>query len=306
MATTTNALPEGTQAFEFGALQLHGVLLGWQDTRKRRVANHEFDRRDGGQTEDMGRAQHQLRVTLYFADSAGLDTARQFVRLIDENPTRLLIHPLYGRMTMTCMGIDGASLQVQVAVNCYTIPCDFIESNLDAQIVSQSNQGVPATSQAVNINAALVLAYLNQFSAIATELNSAAGTSMAFASAAYSAATNQEPNPGLPSLLDGAVNANQAAILALRATSGDSPEAADAVAAVQVLAASCLDLGAAYLAQRPPVIEYVTQEPVHVLVLASMLYPGTGTSRVDEILANNPQIIGGIAESGTRLQVASV
>lgn len=298
-----NALPEGTQVFEFGGLILHDALTSWQDSRLRRVAVHEYDRRDGAQTEDMGRAPHLMRCTLVFAGADGLDKAQRFVRLVDENPTRLLVHPIYGRMNATCKGVDGAQFNIAQAVDQYTIPCEFIESNLDGKLVAAASQGVAAKTQAVTSQIDEVTDLAADFAAAVATVALATGAASDFASAVYAAATG-DPDPGLPSMQAAATRQIADAIAAIRDDADDAADAAPAVTALLVLSANCADLGSAYLALRPPLVDYVTQEAVHVLVIAGQWYGADAPRRVNEIIANN-NLQGAIVPAGTRLKLAT-
>jgi hypothetical protein len=310
------ALPAGTQIFEFGGLVLHGNLRDWQDSMPERVAVHEFDRRAGAQTEPMKSAPRTFRCTLYFVEAAGFAKATQFAALVRENPSRLLIHPLYGRIPMTCKGTEGASWSADNAANAYSMPVEFIEDNLDGQIIAQQAQGVATGAADVGVLAALVLSVVDTVDAAttATAAQIAEAASLAviatdaaieFSDATYTAATTDTPAPGLPAMLSTAIAAIDNGIAAVVVMCGGEPTGGPAIVAYQNLAAACLDMGAAYLAQRPPLITYVTPEAMHILVLAQQWYPSEAQARVDEILANNPGVRAGVIPSGTTLKLAA-
>lgn len=185
-----NGLPSGTQAFEFGGMALHGRLRSWQDTRKQRIAVHEFDRRDGGQTEPMGRAPAVLRTDLLFVDAEGIDAARKFVVLVEANPTRLLVHPIYGKIQMTAMGLEGASFNVDQAINQYVMPVEFVESNLDGRIVATVAPGVGTQSAQVRSASSasmIITASLNASAAAVTSAMSTFSSALASATSAFNA-----------------------------------------------------------------------------------------------------------------------
>lgn len=149
-------LPSGTVEFEFLGFKLHGITSDITDDVQWRIAVHEFDRRDGAQTENMGRAPWQMRATVLWIDEGGFGDARNFVAALEKNPSGLLIHPLYGKRQATCSGFQGASLRVSEA-NTYTMPLTWTENSLDAKIVGTQAQGVDALAQAVNSQASTTL-----------------------------------------------------------------------------------------------------------------------------------------------------
>ena len=151
-APSGNILPPGTFQLEFKGIQLHGYSTEIGDDTQWRVAVHELDRRAGQQTEVMERSGWQTRVTLVFVDEAGFEDAKAFVLALEINPSGLLIHPIYGKRQATCLGFQGARLTVAEA-NTYTMPVTFVENNLDASLIAEGAQGVPAQASAVNAQA---------------------------------------------------------------------------------------------------------------------------------------------------------
>jgi len=151
-----NILPAGTVELEFKGIRLHGYATDLSDDIQWRIAVHEYDRRDGAQTENMGRAPAQLRVTLVFVGADAFLDAQSFIQALEINPSGLLVHPIFGKRQATCSGASGARLAVN-EVNTYTLPVSFIENNLDASIIGEQSQGVAALSQSVDAQADLTL-----------------------------------------------------------------------------------------------------------------------------------------------------
>ena len=309
------ALPEGTQIFEFGGLVLHGNLRSWQDSLPERIAVHEFDRRAGAQTEPMKSGPRGFKCSLYFVEAAGFAKAVDFVKLVRDNPSRLLIHPLYGRIPMTCKGTEGAAWSGDGAVNAYEVPCEFIENNLDSQIVGIQAKGVAANTSDVGALAALVLSVIATVEAAEDTASSviadmtalaiiATDAAIDFADETYAATITDTPTPGLAPMLGNAIAAIGVGVAAVLVVCGGAPGGSSALIAYQNLSAACLDLGAAFLAQRPPLVSYVTPEPMHLLVLAQQQYGREASARLAEILANNPGLRAGIIPGGTLLKLA--
>lgn len=302
------ALVEGTQILEWGGINLHGNLAGWRDRRVHRVAQHKFDRRDGAMSEDMGRDPHVTDCNLQFEGSAGLATLRQFLKLWDENPTRLFVHPIYGRMNATWIGVESGTLTVDQGANLYTVAGQFVESNINADVVVDGGQAVTARAAAVDSQAQLVTAEVGSdvpFSSEALRITVAVFTNAASAFSAAAAASTATVDPSLPGLLNASLTASAVAIAAIREAADDAPEASDAVIACEILSAYLLDLGAACLARRPSIIGYTVGETTHLLALAARMYPGAAAARMTEIRSLNPALLGLIVPAGTTLQLAA-
>lgn len=304
----STVLVEGTQILEWGGLTLHGNLAGWRDRRVRRIAQHKFDRRDGAMSEDMGREAHVTDCDLRFEGSSGLVTLRRFLQLWDENPTRLFVHPIYGRMNATWVGVESGTLAVDQGANLYTVAGQFVESNINADVVADSGQSVTARAAAVDSQALLVTAEVGAdvpFSTEALRTTVAAFTTAASAFSLAAAATTAAVDPALPGLLSASLGASSVAIAAIRDAADDAPEASAAVIACEILAAYLVDLGAACLARRPSIISLQVGETSHLLAIANRLYPGEAAARMTEIRSLNPALLGLIVPAGTTLQLAA-
>jgi hypothetical protein len=252
----------------------------------------------------MGRAAHVTECTLLFTE---LETLRQFLKLWDENPTRLLVHPYYGRMNATWVGIESGTLTVDQGANLYTVSGQFVESNINADAVTDGGQSVTARAAAVDSQALLVPAELDGAEFDSAELDTTVTTYTTAASAfsVAAAATTASTDPALPGLLNAALTAGTATIAAIRAAADDGPEAADAVIACEILQAHLIDLGAACLARSPTLIEYRVGEAAHLLAIAGQVYAGDAVARMTEIRSLNPAVLGLIVPAGTVLTLAA-
>lgn len=302
------ALVAGTQILEWGGLTLHGNLAGWRDRRVRRIAQHKFDRRDGAMSEDMGREAHVTDCSLQFEGAPGLSTLRQFLKLWDANPTRLFVHPIYGRMNATWVGIESGQLTVDSGANLYTVSGQFVESNINADVVADGGQSVTARAAAVDSQAQLVTAEVGSdvpFSTAELRATVAILTAAATAFSAAAAASTASVDPSLTGLLNSSLSASAVAIAAIREAADDAPEASSAVIACEILGAYLVDLGAACLARRPSIISYRVGETAHLLAIAKRIYPGEASARMTEIRSLNPALLGLIVPAGTTLQLAA-
>jgi len=303
-----NALVDGTQVLEWGGETLHGQLASWRDRRVRRIAQHTFDRRDGAQSEDMGRAAHVMECTLLFDGTDGLARLRRFLKLWDDKPTRLLVHPIFGRMNATWVGVESGTLTVDSGANVYTVAGQFVESNINADTVANDSQSIPGRAAAVDSQTLLVTAEVAStvaWSTAALRVTVATFTDAASTFSTAAAASTASVDSSLSGLLSSATIAGDAAIAAIRDTADDAPEAADAVIACEILQANLIDLGAACLARRPTLIEYTVGETAHLLAIAGLWYGGDAVDRMTEIRSLNPSVRGLLVRAGTRLVLAA-
>jgi len=296
-----NILPPGTVELEFKGIHLHGYATDITDDIQWRIAVHEFDRRDGAQTENMGRGQAQHRVTLVFVGQDGFLDAQAFLLALEIDPSGLLIHPIHGKRQATCLGTQGARLVVSEA-NTYTLPVVFVENSLDASIIGEQAQGVTAKAQAVSAQAQAVTAAAAPYPSAASAISALTASASSFAAAA--AATVGGPlDPSLLLTLNGLPGQTAAAIAALRAASG-VPEVADAVRACEALLARAAELGDAMLAQRPNPGAWVVPEDTPIMVVLERFYGADAFARVGEFEANNPQTLGLVViPAGTSLKL---
>jgi len=297
-----STLPAKTYRLEFGGMELHALARELIDSRQQRVAVHEFDRRPGGQTEPMGRGPHSTRATLVWIGDQGFQDALRFGAMLDDNPTRLLVHPLYGRMQATCKGFDGANLRASEP-NTYYTPVEFLESNLDASLVTQAAQGVPAKAGAIREGVETFTSFAATWSITITAgvqlfLEAAAN----FATLALDAVDDGTLDPGLGSELATLLTMTGTAQAELRSV--NTPEAAQAADQCEVIAANARELGDALQATKPAPTVYVVPSDLPPIAVANLLYGAAAAQHLDALFINNPSIVGlDPVPAGTRLFV---
>lgn len=296
MAVETSVLPQGTHVFQFKDIVLHRYLLSFSDTRKGRVAVHEFMDRDGGRTEEMGRSPAQLSVTLFFADEDGLQVFRQLASSLDEGRTGTLIHPIHGQMRATCLGWDKAQTEIASSANGITVPLEFVESAVDAKL-ARPGAGVYYRVEDVadrgNQLATLAQAFGPTAKAAADDLVNTAVTWSFTIKAAMDG--GESSGAAIGTQLD-AITGKAEQLDAMLGVSTDDTfisdaDAYDAIAANALIAAACLDLKDEFDARMPTPIEYMVPGDVHYLTLAARFYGTDGAARAHEILENNPGIM---------------
>ncbi len=295
-----STLPAGTFRLEFGGMELHAIATEVIDTRPQRVAVHEFDRRPGAQNEPMGRGPHSTRTTLVWVGEDGFKDALRFGAMLDENPTRLLVHPIYGRMQATCKGFDGATLRA-AEPNTYRTPVEFSESNLDGRIVAPAAQGVPAKAGAVTDGVETLQAFMSDLSiTIGTGVQAFLDAASSFATLALDAASAATLDPSLSSALAAFLSLTGTAQLELRAI--DTPEASQAADQCEVIAADARDLGAAVLATKPAPTTWIVPGDMTPLAILGRVYGAAAGQHLDALYINNPGIVGlDPIPAGTRL-----
>jgi prophage DNA circulation protein len=281
----------GADVFRFGPLELHGNLQRLSDTREQRVAVHEPLKRDGQKVERMGRKGHQFEASLFFVGPTWRDDLLRFQALVEDEPTRIMVHPVYGRLRMFCQKV-GALVEPAAATNAATCSATFIENNVDTKLTATAADGVAARSQQVT---AEIEATTTAFEAFPDSEDAGADLTDAakeFRAATVAAFEGGAADASLTSKLDAVAVAVEAAVVALRADDLYDEDATifPAIQAGERLYDACQLLRLAYLAERPPLIEYSVPSLVNIAVLAGQFYGIDGLGRIDEILANNPEI----------------
>src|SRR5262249_46314848 len=157
---------------------------------------------------------------------------------------------------VVCEGFDRAAVNIPEATDTITVPLVFVEDQLDQGLVDQATaQGVAAREQ--NVTSAVsdfldaVAPYVSS-DAVAAAAALAAGAS-SYATAAALAAQNAAVDPSLRSKLDAVALGLEDAIAAILTDplAVGTATTYDALAAAEVVYASCLDLADAVLAERP-------------------------------------------------------
>lgn len=306
---STNApsiLPAGTQRFQFGGIDLHEIATDLTDTAPVRFAVHEFDRRDGAQTEPMGRGPRVTRTTLVFVGEDGMALARRFAALLEESPTRLLVHPVWGSYQATCGGFNGASLRPSEQ-NIYRVPVEFTEANLDNRTIATSQQqGAPALAGAVTETTATARGLMTNSGItspddVTTFLDGADSFAADALAAANAASIDATLAAQLAAVVAGAGPA-QEALWAL-----GTPEAADVAVQIEIATAQARELGAAVVAVAPAPVAWIVPADLPLMALAGRLYGAQAMARMDQILASNPALVGlDVVPAGMQLRVIPV
>src|SRR5438477_3560 len=126
----------GSSIASFKGIELHRYLVSFSDSRGPRVVTHESPKRDGAKIELMGRKPHRSDWQLIFTGRDWISTLRRLVSSIDDNPSGLLVHPIYGQMQVVCEGFDRASVNVAEATDTVSVPLVFIEDQLDQALTA--------------------------------------------------------------------------------------------------------------------------------------------------------------------------
>lgn len=309
------ALPSGTQIAEWGGFSLHEWLTSWSDQYLGRIARHTFDRRDGQQNEDMGSGGRVTRVQLVFDDEAGFDAVRRLLILWKENKTRLFVHPIWGRFNATFVGIESGELRVDQGANVYQVSGQFVESNINAATVSNDLSAAPSRAAKVVTQASTLTATLTALqrvravaAAVSQQVDVYTNIASQLATSISSSAVSGVTDSSVSSLLGSTLEAHQATMAAIAVSLGADPSAAMLMSDAEVLSAGVLDAASAYFAQRPAMVQFFVGQPMSLLTVASLFYSGDPSgahSRVDEIKANNPWLVGPMVQPGKTLQLAA-
>ncbi len=284
-----NVIP-GAEVFRFKDLELHGNLVSASYTRHRRIAVHEFLKRDGGQTEDMGREPFRVQIAVTFV---GDDFRAQLTALaasLDRDPNGRFVDPLFGEFPATCEGFDRALLDIDRAVNAITVPLSFIENNVDARLSASQSRGASTAAQSVTEGVTTFDEVVADFTSAATACAALSDAATDYAAAALDSVIESSIDPSLTTRLGLIAGLTEAAQAALVLSAGSDVLAYDAIVASEMVSAACVDLQQAILDSRPPMGRYTVPTLTHIAALAQYFYGIGGLSRIDEILANNPDL----------------
>lgn len=127
----------GAEDCFFKNLHLSAILVEWSDTRKPRLAVHEFLKRDGAQIEYMGRAPHVVKMNLVFMGAQWRDKFLLLASEVDKDPFGTLSHPALGSMEVCCQGFENATMNAEAGADMYIVPTSFIENNVDIKLQSK-------------------------------------------------------------------------------------------------------------------------------------------------------------------------
>jgi prophage DNA circulation protein len=296
----------GSSVASFKGIELHRYLISFTDSRGPRIVTHEFPKRDIGRQEVMGRRPHRTEWQLTFTGPNWITTLKQLVSSIDQDPSGLLVHPIYGQMPVVCQGFDRASVNLPEATDTITVPLVFVED--DETIGSVESVAPSVGEQQQNVTSAVsdfqtaAAPYTTANSTVAALSQSATAYALAAAASAQGAVDSS-----LGTKLDSVALATQSVIAAIQLDPLGAGTAAiyDALAAAEVVYAACQDLADAVLAARPPVIEFVVPGTTSIAVIAADRYGRDAIGRIDEILALNLVPDPTAIAAGTRLLLPS-
>lgn len=287
-----NALT-GSHVAAFKGIELHKNLSVIVDSRGPRVVVHEFPYRDGAKIETLGRKPHRSDWTITFT---GPDWKKDFLELaqsIDDAPGGLLVHPIYGQMTVVCQGFDRATVNVVEATDTIVVPLTFIEDQVDLGL----DEGATTASvkQDTDSSIADFIAACAVYTAAATQAACATFSSMAsaFTQAALESAQNQTADASLSGQLDaivGQLGITQAALQADPVALGSVAQVYDALAASEIVVSQCQLLEDQIVLVTVSFVRDTVQARTSITILAQRRYGNDAINKIDQMLALNPQI----------------
>ncbi len=282
-------LPEGVAAARFKGIDINVKMVEWTDTRKPRLAVHEYLKRDGALIEPMGRAPFRCKMSLVYVGEKFAEEFKELAKSVDDNPKGTLSHPLFGEMQVACEGFEGATLNVENGRNLYTVPVSFVEDNLDQKLANQAN-GVAAQQQKVDTTSTALLAKITQFVAAATAITNLANAAVSFSVSAFSSQSAFAFVPGLNTALQSLRMLTMDAVAEIRADPAADPEPKcyETVVLCEQLYDACVQMHSAISVAQPALVTYIVPIQIHVANLAVRLYGADGRDRIDEILSLNP------------------
>lgn len=302
----------GANAINFKGIDFTRYVVSWQDDRQPVVAMHTYLKRDGGEAEPMGRKPHETKFNLVFIGAQDLKAYKRIQASVDEDPKGVLVHPIHGQMRMCCLGVQGANMDVETALNQYNVPLAFVEDSVDSKTQAPQDQGPSARESQVRTFNTSMLAMCAKFTTASSAVTALSGAATTYATAAVAAAASTVADPTLSSQLASLLTLSAAAssaVLADASVATISGTAAkyDAAASVEQLYDACIQLDASVKTLKPKIFLYTVPVKIHILALSGKFYGKDGLTRVDEILANNPGKIRdpGAIPSGTQLLMAT-
>lgn len=294
----------------FAGVDFAKFVTSWSDNRDRSGTNHTYNKRDGGEGEDMGREPFKSTVHCAFIGPTWRTDFLKVQNAIDDTPIATFVHPVYGAMTAWARS-SGAGMDVENSPNFYDVTFTFEESQVDTKATddaaSASQQGPEAKGQAVSAAAANLAQYAPLFATAASAVTAATSAATGYAAAAVASAAALAPDPTLPQQLASALSLTSDALDAISADLAAPGAAEPAIDACESLYDACAQLDEAVKALRPQLSEFETPMTMHITALALSVYgPEEGPQREAEIMTNN---VGRIPDpamipAGTKLMLA--
>lgn len=297
------------ERFTFGGIDLSLRATSWSDSRRQRLVVHEVLKRPGGRIENMERAPVRLKGALVFTGPSRVDNVRAFRALLDENPKRLLVHPLWGQVPAACFGWDAATVDYAKAAKGAAIEIpgvEFIEDQFDAQQQDPETPSVNAGAQAVDAAVQDLQAATTSYN-VTTQAKVATLVAdvVAFSDAAVAAASGTQDS-SLPTLLANVAGSTGNLLEQILADPSVASDASryEALATAEMVNAAALDLADAVIAAQPPAIEVVMAGDTVLAVFCSSRYGAElALARAEQIRALNPGLNPSRILAGTRLTI---
>lgn len=288
----TNALT-GSHIAAFKGIELHKNLSIIVDSRGPRVVTHEFPLRDGARIETLGRRPHQTDWTITFVGPTWKDDFLRLAASIDDSPSGLLVHPIYGQMQVVCRGFDRATINLVDATDTITVPLSFIEDQVDLGLDQQ--QTVASVKQNTDASIASFLAAAAPYAALATTAATSAFSASAstFSAAALSSVSDLTADASLPAQLDALSSQLSTVELALQADPlalESVAQVSDALDAAELVVSNCLQLAEQISLVTVSYVREVVQGRTSIAVLAQRRYGNDAINKIDLILTLNPKI----------------
>jgi prophage DNA circulation protein len=148
------------QAFSWQGRLLQGYLLSFSGSSPRRVAAHEFLKRDGARQEDMGRGPRRLEVQLIFTGPTCAKDAAEFSTAAHADPVGSLVHPTAGQWLSFCTG-PQYEVDFARAIDEIRLRVAFVETQTDAAVTAAidtpnvASAAQQATSALAKVDSAL-------------------------------------------------------------------------------------------------------------------------------------------------------
>jgi hypothetical protein len=283
-----------TSASQGKQIDLDVHLVEWTDSRKPRLATHEFLKRDGASIEYMGRSPVTIRFNLIYIGQTWRNDFLQFAAIIDKDPKGKLTHPVFGSINVACQGFDGATMNTETGRDLYLVPVSFIEDNIQrgkdtfkglsvADSVQSRQQDVENYSSSLT---SLVTRYILAGAAI----QNLAHQAQSFSVSAFNSYAQATLDPSLQISLAGVAKLAEESVGLINSEINaiNDPINYNTIFLIELLYDACSQMFAAISASKPALITYVVPIKMHIANLAATLYGADATGRIDEILSNNP------------------
>lgn len=288
------------ETFKFKDVTLHGVLLTWSASGGMRIANHEYIKRNGGETEPQGARQdtYTFRCVLM-----GEDCGKRLQALIvdlKKEPRGDLIHPRMGRRRV-CWETWEASEDPTSAADQIDFTLTFREDNVGQAVAEARRPGVGERAAAADqaqsdLTSGIALKYAD-YVATAITVSTAAAQFLAsrvsaFIFAATEAAQQEILDPGLEDLLGRVALARDAYLATLPNVLLFTLEPEIALTPQRTQAylcyATCVELFLAVRDLSPPLVPYRVPAPMGMRAIAVKLYGRLAQTRLPMLQQLNP------------------